>query len=38
MDKQTDTSITANESAALRELLDSELVFIGGGELALLGG
>ena len=38
MDTQNDTSIIANESAVLRELLDSELVLIGGGELALLGG
>jgi hypothetical protein len=38
MDKQIETSVIANESAVLRELLDSELVFIGGGELVLLGG
>ena len=38
MDKQIETSAITDESAALRELLDSELVFIGGGELALLGG
>ncbi len=38
MDKQIETSVITNESAVLRELLDSELVFIGGGELVLLGG
>ena len=38
MDMQIDTSVTTLEQAILRDLLDSEIVFIGGGELALLGG
>ena len=37
MDKQTDTSVLTQEQAILRDLLDSEIVLIGGGELALLG-
>ena len=38
MDKQLDTFVLTQEQAILRDLLDSEIVFIGGGELALLGG
>ncbi len=37
MDKQLDTSVLTQEQATLRDLLDSEIVLIGGGELALLG-
>ncbi len=37
MDKQLDTSVLTQEQAILRDLLDSEIVLIGGGELALLG-
>ena len=38
MDKQFDTTVLTQEQSVLRELLDSEIVLIGGGELALLGG
>ena len=38
MDKHFDTPVLTQEQAILRELLDSEIVLIGGGELALLGG
>ena len=38
MDKQLNTPVLTEEQAILRELLDSEIVLIGGGELALLGG
>jgi hypothetical protein len=37
MEKQLDTSVLTQEQAVLRDLLDSEIVLIGGGELALLG-
>ena len=38
MDKQLNTPVVTEQQAILRELLDSEIVLIGGGELALLGG
>ena len=38
MDKQFNTPVLTEQQAILRELLDSEIVLIGGGELALLGG
>ncbi len=37
MEKQLDTSALTQEQDILRDLLDSEIVLIGGGELALLG-
>ena len=37
MEKQLDTSLLTQEQDILRDLLDSEIVLIGGGELALLG-
>ncbi len=37
MEKQLDTSVLTQEQDILRDLLDSEIVLIGGGELALLG-
>ena len=37
MEKQLDTAVLLQEQAILRDLLDSEIVLIGGGELALLG-
>ena len=37
MEKQLDTTVLTQEQVILRDLLDSEVVLIGGGELALLG-
>jgi len=39
MDKQTETTVEFNlADAIVRDLLDTEIAFIGGGELVLLGG
>jgi len=38
MDQQIDTPLDIGTESILRELIDTEIAFIGGGDLVLIGG